>query len=168
MSTFLLSTHHAVVAADRHTPATAGDPSAPWIGTVLIDRRLNGPRHAANGGFAAGTIARHVDADTVTVILRRPIPLGRPLDVFADGRGGALVRTRRRLVAEARPGRIDMAPPPTPPGYADAVAARSRHPLIGLRHPLAHCVVCGPRRVDGMHVTPGPVPGRPECSRVQL
>ena len=34
-----------------------------WIGGVRIDRRLNGPKRSANGGFAAGSIARQVDAE---------------------------------------------------------------------------------------------------------
>ena len=162
MSIFTLSTHRAAITADPHAPAASHGRIAPSIGSVRIDRRLNGPRHAANGGFAAGIIARIVDADTVTVTLRRPIPLGRALDVVADGQGGAIVRTRRTIVAAAFPGRIDAAPPPAPPSYADALAARSRHPLLGVWHPLSRCVVCGPGRADGMHVTPGPVPGRPD------
>lgn len=151
--------------APRSIDGRAGAPGAGLIaepiGTLRIDRRLNGPRRRANGGFAAGAIARHIDADIVTVILRRGIPLNRELDVVGDGRGGARVLDGRRLMAQAHPGRIDLSPLPPAPRFADALAARSAHPLAGMRHPLSDCVVCGPHRVDGMHVTPGFVPGRP-------
>lgn len=142
--------------------ARAAGPGRFTTGTVSIDPRLSGPRRAANGGFAAGTIARHVDADVVTVILRRPVPLGRELDVVTAGRGGIEVLRRRRVVAEARPGALHEGPAPSAPSFADALAARAAHPLVGFRHPLSDCVVCGPNRSDGMGVTPGPVPGRPE------
>jgi len=143
-------------------PALAA-PSVPTsgerIGTVAIDRRLNGPRRSANGGFAAGSIAQHIDAETTTVVLHRPIPLGRALPVVGDGSGGGLVFDRRRLLARARPGRLVDAAMPDAPTYDEALAARSRYPLAGVRHALADCVVCGTERVDGMHVTPGPLAG---------
>jgi hypothetical protein len=132
------------------------------LGGVLVKRHLNGPRRSANGGFAAGAIARHIDADVITVVLRRPIRLGRTLDVLGRADGAASVHDRGRLVAEAYPGRLVDEPAPPAPTYEDAVLARSRHPLLGVRHPLDHCVVCGPRRSDGMHVTPGPIPGHPD------
>lgn len=155
----------ASAAASLHVVRSAAAATAPSgapagrIGSVLIDRRLNGPRRFANGGFAAGAIAKHVDADAVTVVLRRPIPLARRLDVVDDGNGARSVTDRRRVVASARPGRLTDAPAPPAPSFADAMLARSRHPLAEVRHPLSDCVVCGPRRGDGMHVTPGPVPG---------
>lgn len=141
---------------DHSVPYTA---HASIPGTITIDRRCNGPRRAANGGYAAGTIARRVDADAVTVVLRRRIPLERPL-LVAPTAEGVEVRRGRHLLAEARPGILDDGPVPAAPSFADALAARAAHPLIGVRHPLSHCVVCGPGRRDGMHVTPGPVPGR--------
>jgi len=126
---------------------------------VLLERRLNGPRRRANGGFAAGSIAQHIDSETVTVVLHRPIPLGRELPVTADAHGGVLVHHRGRLIARARPGVLTDAPAPPPPTYDEALLARSRYPLAGVRHPLADCVVCGVDRTDGMHVTPGPLGG---------
>lgn len=130
-------------------------------GHLLIDRRLNGPRRFANGGFAAGAMARYIDADTVTVVLRRPVALGRRLDVVGEGAGCRVLR-RRTLVAEAHPGRLAGAPEPPAPDYGAALLARDAHPFADVRHALSDCVVCGPRRVDGMHVTPGPVPDRPD------
>ncbi len=164
MSTFASASH-------SHTTASAADaaPTSPArlravtgegdrIGELLIDRELNGPRRSANGGFAAGYIAQHVDSDTVTVVLRRPIPVGRRLEVRDDADGGAVVADKGRAVAQAYPGRLSEGVVPAAPSFADALLARSRYPLAGVRHPLADCVVCGPERVDGMHVTPGPAP----------
>lgn len=160
MTAITLSTDHTAARSGR---AAAAAPYAPagWIGSVAIERRLNGPQRYANGGFAAGSIARHIDADTVTVVLERPIPLARTLDLLEDGRGGAVVLRRRRRLATARPGALAETPIPDAPTYDEALAARARHPLAGVRHPLSDCVVCGPRRSDGMHVTPGPLAGDP-------
>lgn len=136
-------------------------PAGTRLGAVTIDSRLNGPRRAANGGFAAGTIASHVDAETVRVVLRRPVPLGSELDVHPDGQGGILVHRGRALIAEARPGTLSDHEPPATPSLAEATEARRAYPFYGARHAFADCIVCGPGRRDGMHVTPGPVPGRP-------
>jgi hypothetical protein len=160
-STLVLSPQQAAVAHGRAVPAHTDTSSGQWHGALRIDRRLNGPRHAANGGFAAGSIARRIDADTVTVTLHRAVPLARVLDVVTDGRGGAVVSRGRRLVATARPGRLSDRATPVAPTYGQALRARDAHPLAGVRHPLSDCVVCGPHRPDGMHVTPGFVPGRP-------
>ncbi|WP_157525034.1 hypothetical protein [Microbacterium yannicii] len=140
----------------------AGNPSHAPIGGLLIESRLNGPRRSANGGFAAGTFARHVDADVVTVVLRRPVPVNRTLAVEHDGRGGCVISRRGRTVALARPGHLADAEAPASPSFDEALEARSRHPLTGVRHALSDCVVCGPARADGMRVTPGFVPERPE------
>ena len=142
--------------------AAIGMPIAVDPGPLQIDRHLNGPRRAANGGFAAGTIATRVDSDTVTVVLRRPIRLGVPLDVSSAPSGGVVVQDKGALVAEGWPGELAAAADPPAPTFDDARRAREAHPLVGVRHALSDCVVCGPARADGMHVTPGPVPGRPE------
>lgn len=153
-------------AAPGHDPAPTPPGSRPAageaahrIGDILIDRRRNGPHRSANGGFAAGAIAQHVDSDIVTVVLKRPIPLGRALDVVDDGDGACVVLGARETLARAHPGRLTAEPAPAPPTWDEALVARDRHPLVGIRHALSECVVCGPQRADGMHVTPGPVPG---------
>ncbi|WP_426319647.1 hypothetical protein [Microbacterium sp. E-13] len=159
MSTFVSSSR--LTGSVRAQMAVQNPGRADPIGSVLIDRRFNGPRRFANGGFAAGSIAQHVDAETVTVVLQRPIPLARELAVVQGENGGALVYDRQRLLARAHPGRLTDAPAPVAPTYEDALDARSHHPLVGVRHPLSDCVVCGPRRPDGMRVTPGPLRGHP-------
>lgn len=145
----------------QHVPAI-GAPVTARPGPLRIDRHFNGPRRFANGGFAAGTIATRIDAETVSVVLRRPIRLEVPLEVSGDASGGMVVRDRTALVAEARPGTLADRPGPEPPSPEDAERARAAHPLTGVRHALSDCVVCSPARPDGMHVTPGPVPDRPD------
>jgi len=134
--------------------------SDPVVGTLVIDRRLYGPRRSANGGFAAGSISRSVDADVVTVRLHKPVPLGRGMNVVATDDGGIRVVDGARTIASAYPGTLADADPPPAPSYRDAVLARAAHPLAGMRHPLSDCFVCGPHRPDGMHVTPGFAPDR--------
>jgi hypothetical protein len=159
MSALIISLHSPSTSAETHALGSDDGHGARPVGTVLIERHLNGPRGSANGGFAAGSIAQHVDGDTVSVVLQSPVPLGRSLGVFDDGAGGVVVRDRRKDVARAHPGALVAADAPLAPSFADAVHARERHPLVGVRHALSDCVVCGPRRADGMHVTPGPVVG---------
>ena len=47
---------------------------------IVLERRFNGPPATANGGYACGVVARHVDGPA-TVSLRRPVPLGTPLEL---------------------------------------------------------------------------------------
>ena len=130
-------------------------------GTLRIDPRLNGPRRSANGGFAAGTIASWIDAKTVTVVLRRPVPLAVDLEVRPDLSDGVVLLHRGATIADAHPGELSDAERPPAPSFIDALRAREAHPLRGIRHQFSDCYVCGPGRPDGMHVTPGPVPDRP-------
>ena len=129
--------------------------------TLRLDPRLNGPLRSANGGFAAGVIAQAVGG-TASVRLVRPVPLHTALEVETDvDRTSAQVTDPdHRLVAEAT--RVDpfTMTPPVRPGFAQAEAARAASPLHGARHLLSGCVVCGPERLDGLGVTPGPLPRR--------
>lgn len=166
MSELVLTTHDAAAlfgrpaAFDLRRPSPRG--GAVLLEPVVIDPRHNGPRHSANGGFAAGAIARRVDADVVTVRLRRPVPLGTPLQVLVHEGRGCQVLKGRTLIAEAAPGHLVDTLMPAAPDWEEATAARDAHPLTGVRHPLSDCVVCAPGRQDSMHVTPGPLRDRPE------
>jgi hypothetical protein len=154
-----MSTICTAVAADAAEQTTAH--STPRrSGKIVLERSLNGPRRSANGGFAAGYIATQVPSETVTVVLRRPIRLGVELVVEPDTGNGVLILDRRTVVAQARPGKLTDGTAPRPPSEEDALRARAAHPLRGVRHLLADCVVCRTERRGGMHVTPGPVPGR--------
>ena len=130
---------------------------------LRLDARLNGPIHSANGGIACGTIA-HTVGGTASVRLNRPIPLEVPLnvDIRADGRSAEVTDAGQHLLAEARQIEPFTMDPPVKPSFADAVAARAASPLLGARHLLSRCFVCGAERADGMGVTPGPLGYRPD------
>jgi len=122
--------------------------------TVNIPRRFCGPSDRANGGFAAGSLARHA-ADIVRVRLERPVPLETDLDVVA-GEGGALeLRHGEELIARAVPAGLQLHVP-APPGYFEALDA-SRHYLGFVDHAYPTCFVCGPKRArgDGLHIFAG-------------
>lgn len=126
--------------------------------TLVIDPRFHGPPASANGGYAAGRLAGFVDADTVEVTLRAPPPLGRELRVERTGDGAATLHDGDVLVAEARPGRLDLdVPAPVP--FEEAAAAGERFPFRD-DHPFPTCFVCGPQRAvgDGLRLFPGRLP----------
>ena len=129
-------------------------PAAP-----AIEPRMNGPRRYANGGFAAGTFADLVGG-TAAVTLLRKVPLARSFDVLATP-DGLSVLDRGTPVASVREVSPFVLDPPVRPTFAQAEEARRAHPFYDRRHALSTCVVCGPRRPDGLHVTPGPVPHQP-------
>lgn len=125
--------------------------------TLSLDLRENGPAGASNGGFACGTLGGLVGG-TARVRLAAPIPLGVRLDVEidVDGSEARIVRAGRTL-ATARAIDPFVLEPPFRPTVDQAIEARRRHPFRGVRHLLSECVVCGPERVDGLRVTPGPL-----------
>jgi hypothetical protein len=123
---------------------------------ITFERRFRGPLQSANGGYAAGRVAAFVDADEVEVTLRLPPPLERPLTVERDG-DAVLLLDGDALVADARPGRVDVEPP-APVSVSEAQAARERH-ARGFSPEFAECFVCGLRE-DGLEVHVGLVAGR--------
>jgi hypothetical protein len=122
---------------------------------ITLPRRYRGPLTSANGGYACGRLARFVDADEVEVTLRWPPPLDRPLVVERDGE---IVRLRDgdTLVAEARPGSVDM-DAPAPVSVEVAEASREEH-VRGFSPEFSECFVCGVRE-DGLEIRVGPVAG---------
>jgi hypothetical protein len=121
--------------------------------SIVIPRRFRGPEASANGGYTCGTIAEFVRADVVEVTLRKPPPLDVELAVERDG-DFVRVLDRGALVAEARPGVLDLEPPPAP-GFAEATElsdARGDDP----DHPFPGCFVCGPAG-DGFRLRPAPL-----------
>lgn len=124
---------------------------------VVIERRFRGPPDSANGGYACGQLARHLDPLTAEVTLRLPPPLETPLRVeVADG--VARMLDGEALVGEARPLPELELELPEPPTLEQARLARERSPLHH-RHAFPTCFVCGPRRApgDGLRVICGPV-----------
>ena len=120
---------------------------------------MNGPRRHANGGFASGTFADLVGG-TASVTLHRRVPLGRSFGVLGTPDRLAVLDGDTR-VATVRGVTPFIVEPPVRPTFAQAEEARRAHPYADRRHALSHCVVCGPRRYDGLRVTPGPVRYQP-------
>jgi hypothetical protein len=121
-------------------------------------RRFRGPLSSANGGYACGRLAAHVERATVEVTLRLPPPLERALDVRGlDGTTQLL--DGDLLVAEARAATPDLdAPAPLSLEAAEAAAAGA----TTLEEPeFRECFVCGTRPDgDGLEIHVGPVAGR--------
>ncbi|MGR6966484.1 hypothetical protein ACU610_18665 [Geodermatophilus sp. URMC 61] len=130
------------------------------MSTLTVPTRFCGPPGTANGGWLAGTLATLVDAPTVSVRLRRPVPLERPLRVRTDG--AAELYDDAELLARAEPSSLDLEIP-QPPSVAQAAAAVEALPPWA-DHPFPRCWGCGPERPvgDGLRTRVGPLPGRPE------
>jgi hypothetical protein len=135
---------------------TAGVASEPGL---ALDITMNGPRKAANGGFAAGTFAV-LAGGTAKVTLRRPIPLATRFGVAWTPGWYGVMDGLETIATVERSGPFVLEPPARPT-YAQAEEARRSHPFVGVRHALSDCVVCGPERVGGLRVTPGPLAGHP-------
>ena len=128
--------------------------------TLYVDARHNGPRTSGNGGWVAGALARRLGAPVVSVALRAPIPLGRPLPLRLQADGSLALCDGDTVVADAAPASLDLPVPAAPAddvAEAAGVAARLRHQQRGPGDPYAHCFVCGFNRPDGLGVIVGPV-----------
>ena len=121
--------------------------------SILIPRRFRGPEASANGGYTCGLLAELVEADVVEVTLRKPPPLEVELAV-ERGRDGIRVVHDGELIAEAKPGLLDLEPP-SAVGFAEAMRladARGEEP----DHPFPGCFVCGPKS-EGLRLRPAPL-----------
>jgi hypothetical protein len=129
---------------------------------ITIPSRFNGPPASANGGYTCGVVAGLVAAEEVTVSLRLPPPIDRPLEVLRDGDRVEL-RDGDALVAEGEPAelRLDVPEPATPERAAAASKAGERHWCA--HHPFPTCFTCGPDREpgDGLRLFPGELDGGP-------
>jgi hypothetical protein len=130
------------------------------VDDIVIDGRFNGPPESANGGYAAGLVARLLGGGPVEVRLRLPPPLDRPL-----GWDGARLLDGEAVVAEGTAAAGAAARPPADlpaPVPVDDAAAASRGFPGRTDHPYPTCFGCGPQRApgDGLRLSPGPVTGR--------
>ena len=123
---------------------------------VVIEGRFRGPSDSANGGYACGVLARHIDG-VAEVTLRRPPPLDRRLEVESRDEGVVLL-DGEELLAEARPAVLEL-DLPEPVALDDAERATRDSPFL-VGHPFPMCFVCGPERHDGLRIFPGPVERR--------
>lgn len=122
--------------------------------TIVIARRFRGPPASGNGGYCAGLLAERLGG-VVEVTLRAPPPLDQPLALARDASGCAL-HDGGQLVAEARPGTLQLELPAVP--SFERAATWSQRFAGFTAHTFPECFVCGPRRGegDGLRIFPGP------------
>lgn len=124
-----------------------------FVGMITVPADMNGPPGSANGGVAAGLLARMIDG-VARVRLYSPPPLEVPMEVFAIP-SGFEARVDGRVVMAASPGVLGLQPPYVTREQALAATA----PFSG--HLAVTCFVCGPDNTRGLHLLPGPVDGGP-------
>ncbi len=126
---------------------------------LTIDQRFRGPPESGNGGYVCGVVAGLVGG-TAEVTLRRPPPLGRPLQVARLDDGGIALRDGDTVIAEGAPATLEVDHPASV-SFTEAEAA-SRSYLGFRQHIFPTCLVCGPQRTqgDGLRIFPGPILGR--------
>jgi hypothetical protein len=133
---------------------------------LTIAHRFNGPPHSGNGGYVSGLLAQLVleeFGDTpgakVEVTLRKPPPLDKPLTVRQPAETESLrLLDGSTVVAEAE--LVEAAGELLDPVSFDEAVTAAKGFLGRSGHPFLTCFVCGPDHPSGMHVFPGPVPGR--------
>ena len=133
---------------------------------LVLERRFNGPPATANGGYACGIVARHVDGPAV-VNLRRPVPLGTPLELARRDDGHVTLHDGATLIAEADPELpLDLVPPYRP-SVEEARAAAAGRPG-DWPETFDACYVCAPARTDGLGVVFGALPSDPALTGAVL
>lgn len=122
--------------------------------TLNIACRFCGPPDRANGGYTAGSLARHASG-IVRVRLMQPIPLETDLELSETDGGALELRHGDGLLARAEPAGLHLHVP-KPPTYLEALEA-SRHYIGFSDHAYPTCFVCGPERVrgDGLRIFAG-------------
>jgi hypothetical protein len=129
------------------------------IDRLTIDPRYNGPNTSGNGGWVAGSLARLLGTESVSVSLRAPAPLAVPMLVRWQDDGTVRLENDGVLVAEAGRSDLELDVPKAPnPDEAEAAGIMARkagaHAANG---PYARCFSCGSARSDGLRIVPGPV-----------
>jgi hypothetical protein len=129
------------------------------IDTLIIDRRYNGPNNSGNGGWVAGSLARLLGTEPVSVSLRAPAPLAVPMQVRWKDDGSIALENDGTLIAEAGRAALELDLPEAPnPDEAEAAGALAQRAGVQEANgPFAHCFSCGFARADGLRIVPGPV-----------
>jgi hypothetical protein len=126
---------------------------------LTIDPRYNGPNTSGNGGWVAGSLARLLGTESVSVSLRAPTPLAVPMGLCRRDDGSLTLEYGGTLIAEARMAPLELDLPNAPEAdEAQAAGAMARSANTqGADGPYAHCFGCGLARSDGLGIVPGPV-----------
>lgn len=126
--------------------------------TIVIDPQFCGPSESGHGGYVSGLVARLLGSSAAEVTLRKPPPLGKPLNVRRDnGTVGLLDEGVLVVEGGSAAHEIDL---PRPVSFTDAEAASKSY--AGLKdHPFPSCLACGPERTEagGLRLFAGPVDG---------
>jgi hypothetical protein len=125
---------------------------------LIIDERYSGFPGVAHGGYVGGLMARSL-GDGAEVVLRKPPPIGRPVEIEQSGPDRVVLRDGEAVVAEARRAEL-MMEPPRAVTFDEAEAASQTYPGHSA-HPFPSCFCCGPDRAsgDGLRIFPGRLPG---------
>ncbi len=125
---------------------------------LTIGERYRGFEGVAHGGYVCGLLAGFL-GDGVQAVLRRPPPMGRPLEVERPGPDRVVLRDGESTVAEASRAdlRIDL---PRVVSFDEAKAASRAYPGLSA-HLFPSCFGCGPHREpgDGLRLFPGQLAG---------
>ena len=116
------------------------------IDTVTIPARFNGPPQSGNGGYSAGRAAAYL-TEPVSVSLRAPPPLDKPMEVRRGGDGTVEFFSGDACVLHAAPSALAVEPPPAP-SFSAAEDAMLAFPSVE-DHPFPTCFVCGHHRHEG-------------------
>lgn len=127
----------------------------------VIDARFEGYGGTANGGYAAGIVARAIGATEVEATLLKPLRLGVPLRIERPTDTTAEIWDNDVKVAEGRAIPLLDLEVPASVSLEAATRATARYPWYQ-GHPAPRCFVCGgERHADGLRLFTGPVEGRP-------
>ena len=126
---------------------------------ICIDPRYNGPITSGNGGWVAGSLARLLGDEPVSVSLRAPAPLGVPMGVRWQEDGTVRLENDGVLIAEAGKSRLELEVPKAPDRCeAEAAGALAQElSAQSANGPYARCFGCGSARSDGLRIVPGPL-----------
>ncbi|NBB85068.1 MAG: hypothetical protein GVY12_02445 [Bacteroidetes bacterium] len=127
--------------------------------SIVIEDRYQGFPGIALGGITGGRMADRI-GNEAEVVLHRPIPTGRMLEMI-ETEEGIQLRMEGDLAATAHPTAVDIKIP-DPVSWEDAKAA-SQYYLGHHDHPYPACFTCGHERAeeDGLRVFAGPLENGP-------
>lgn len=133
---------------------------------LTIARRFNGPAHSGNGGYVAGVLAQRfleefgtTSGAKVEVTLRKPPPLEKSLTLRQPAETEILrLLDGTTVVAEAE--LVEAAGDLVEPVSHDEAVTAAKDYAGFSATPFPTCFVCGPEHPTGLHIFPGPVPGR--------
>jgi hypothetical protein len=111
---------------------------------IVIDHGYCGPPDAGNGGYVGGVLADRLGG-TVEANFRRPVPLGRELQLDREHDGAMRLYDQGNLLVEAAPSTVTLAVPKAPT-LQEAEAASGRFLGWKVHTPFVRCFGCGIER----------------------